>query len=89
MRVTFAGRDELRMCLKIGLQNVAKIARNNDIFGAIDERNLDTVQAPAGRQRKLRPIFPETLARGGHCRVHPSLTRTYWRANTLVDSILY
>ncbi len=34
------------MCLKIGLQNVAKIARNNDIFGAIDERKYDAVQAP-------------------------------------------
>ncbi|MBC7313274.1 MAG: hypothetical protein H5U11_12335 [Rhizobium sp.] len=33
------------MSVKIGLQNVAKIARNSDFFGAIDERKNAAVQA--------------------------------------------
>ncbi|PJI45323.1 MAG: diguanylate cyclase [Rhizobium sp.] len=57
MRVTFASLDGLRMCLKIGLQNVAKIARNNDIFRAIDERKYDAVQAPARRIASFAPFF--------------------------------
>ncbi len=45
------------MCLKIGLQNVAKIARNNDIFGAIDERKSDAVQAPGTRIASFALLF--------------------------------
>jgi hypothetical protein len=90
MRVTFASLDGLRMCLKIGLQNVAKIARNNDIFGAIDERNYDAVQAPGARiasfAASFRRFAPEAvlpdpsisganvLARQYYCRFNSILT---------------
>ncbi|GEO84150.1 hypothetical protein GCM10007920_44800 [Ciceribacter naphthalenivorans] len=67
MRVTFASIDGVRKVFKLGLRNVAKIARNNDIFGAIDDRKCGEVQARVARIEdykrllRIRPIWQTLL----------------------------
>jgi hypothetical protein len=70
MRVALAVFEGVNLCVKIGLRNVAKIARNNDIFREIDERKCGDVQDEIPSDSKAARFFKISLNSRGCDHAH-------------------